>query len=174
MPEIWQNGAESSKSERTMKTCPFCAEEIQDAAIVCKRCRRDLPVQEVTGAATAGRLTPCRDCGQPVSSDAAACPSCGAAVPSRKKSEDWVPCPKFGSGDTTRTGGGALGCASLVGASCCLWIPIFGWVLFPFFLLAAAFFWISALAHKTTAVMVFQCAACKKWFRVTKDEISVT
>lgn len=26
-----------------MRACPFCAEEIQDAAVVCKHCKRDIP-----------------------------------------------------------------------------------------------------------------------------------
>ncbi len=32
-----------------MKTCPFCAEDIQDAAIVCKHCGRDLATGHVSG-----------------------------------------------------------------------------------------------------------------------------
>jgi hypothetical protein len=40
--------------ERTTKLCPFCAEEIQEAAIVCRYCGRDLPRHEVPTVA-AGR-----------------------------------------------------------------------------------------------------------------------
>jgi hypothetical protein len=42
-----------------MKRCPFCAEDVQDAAIVCKHCGRDLNATEAsTNAAVSGTTKP--------------------------------------------------------------------------------------------------------------------
>jgi hypothetical protein len=36
-----------------MKKCPFCAEDIQDAAIVCKHCKRELSTDKLERATEA-------------------------------------------------------------------------------------------------------------------------
>jgi len=36
-----------------MKKCPFCAEDVQDAAVICKHCKSDLTTDEGRGATTA-------------------------------------------------------------------------------------------------------------------------
>jgi DNA polymerase III subunit epsilon len=45
--EVLKHIANSGGGNKSMKTCPFCAEEIKEAAIVCKHCKRDLPYYEM-------------------------------------------------------------------------------------------------------------------------------
>lgn len=48
-----------------MKKCPYCAEEIQDAAVVCKHCRRDLLPSSSNPAPSAAKVGHplCQHCG---------------------------------------------------------------------------------------------------------------
>ena len=114
-------------------------------------------------------LAACRECGKAVSTEAAACPHCGAAAPTWQRSGDWVPCPKCGSAKTHKIGPGLIGFFSLIMSGCMLWIPVVGWVLAPIFFILAVFFWLYALIP--SGRFSFHCQACKQWFTVRKNEV---
>ena len=59
--------ANEAKYEKKVHTCPFCDEDIAEAAFpYCEACKVKVPT--------------CPECGEPVPRDSAKCPQCGCEI----------------------------------------------------------------------------------------------
>lgn len=92
-----------SNASADLKLCPFCAEEIKSAAIVCKHCSRDLPpttgaptqVNEKSAIESEAHSTPtdesCWDCGFVQLGSEGPCVNCGVELNAEKHLSDASP-----------------------------------------------------------------------------------
>ena len=111
--------------------------------------------------------TTCRFCAERIPMEAVRCAHCGAHL---RPVDGIPPCPKCGSPEVQRAGPGYWGLVCFLSGGCAIWIPIIGWVLAPFFFVAALVLWIAALVPGRERLS-FQCQKCKCVFTVPKKEL---
>jgi hypothetical protein len=79
----------SVEADQARSPCPFCAEMILDAAVVCRFCGRDLPVNwghtkadpSPQIGSTPGPMITCPQCSCLVLRGTRTCPDCGTRIP---------------------------------------------------------------------------------------------